>query len=157
SWGSEVAKVGDSELRQVGKNGGKRGRGIADESEANVVNVGPFAMRGNTLRDGGRYFFAGQSFQNLGFSEIGIVEDDWKNLSVAFGEKSACDAGWTAASQGDFLSERELWEAGEDLLFGVALEFGVDGGREGELYEVHQIEIAQKAEADEARSASVES
>jgi hypothetical protein len=69
------------------------------------------------LRDGVRYacgeIFACERLKDLRFGEIGIVENDRKNLRMAFGEKRACDSAGTTTGKRDFLTEGKLREARE--------------------------------------------
>ena len=93
------------------------------------------------LRDGvgdaGRKTFARECFEDLRFGEIGVVEDDGKYLRMAFGEKRASDSAGTATCERNFLTERKLREAREQLSFGDALEFGQNTDGQSELYEIH--------------------
>lgn len=82
----------------------------------------------------------------MGFSEIGVIEDDGENLRVAFGEERAGDSAGAATGERDFLAERKLREAGEKLLFGDTFQLGGHADGQGELGEIHQIEIFDEAE-----------
>src|SRR5215471_3038415 len=124
AWSSEVAEIRNRKVRQISKNCGKRCRRLAEKCDPNIVRDGPLAMMNDGRNDWGRKLLARESFQDLRFGQIRIIEDNGKNLRVAFRKKRARDARGTAPRQGDFLAERNLWKAREQLLLGVALEFG---------------------------------
>src|SRR2546429_1738119 len=84
--GSKFAKVGDGELWQVRKNGGQRCVGLAKQSDSNVVGDGPFAVLNDCWNYCGWQLFAGKSFQDLRFGEIGIVENHGEHLRMTFCE-----------------------------------------------------------------------
>ena len=107
-------------------------------------------MLGDGVAYGGRKFFASQGFQDLGFGEIGVVEHDRENLWMAFGKERAGDSAGTTTSERDFLAERQLCEACEELAFGHALEFGLRADRQGQLREIHQVEVSDEAHADQS-------
>jgi len=153
---AEFAKVRDGEFRKNGKNGGERGGGLANEGEAHVVSLRPLFVLGDGFDDAGRELGTRERLEDVGFAEICVVEDDGEDWRVAFGEESAGDTAGAAASERDFLAERKLREAGDELFFGVAFEFGESAGSESELDEIHEIEIAKEAKADEARSVGME-
>src|SRR5690349_25145740 len=70
---------------------------------------------------------------------------------MAFGQQSAGNSRRAASRQRDFLAKRNLRKAREELLFGIALQLGGDGGRKRELDEIHQIEVADETQCDKAR------
>ncbi len=72
---------------------------------------------------------------------------------MAFGEQRSRYTCGAAPRQGDFLAEGKLRQAREDLLLRVTLKLRRDCGREGKLHKIHEVEIAQKPQADEARGA----
>ena len=113
-------------------------------------------MLGDGVRNGERNLFAGEGFENLGFGEVSVVEDDGKNLWVTFGEEGAGDPGGAAAGERDFLAERKLSEAGEELFFGHAFEFGRRAYGQCQLGEIHQVEVFDEAHAGEARRVRME-
>ena len=98
------------------------------------------------VNDSGRKFFSGERFEDLGFGQVGVVENDGENLRMAFGEERACDSSRAATGERDFLAERKLREPGEELLFGDALEFGGHADGQRELSEIHQVKIFDEAE-----------
>ena len=152
----EFAKIRNGEMRQEGEDSGERRVGIADEREAHIVGLRPFAMIGDRLDDAEGSLFARQSFQNLGFREEGIIESNGEDVRVAFSNERARNARRAAASEGNFLAEGQLREARYDLVFGNALEFrGGDGGKR-ELNEIHEVDIANQTQANEARRAGME-
>ena len=150
---SEVAEIGNRKVRQISKNCGKGCRRLAEKCDPNIVRDGPLAMMNDGRNDWSRKLLARESFQDLRFGQIRIIEDNGKNLRVAFRKKRARDARGTAPRQGDFLAERNLWKAREQLLLGVALEFGGYRRRKSKLNQVHQIEVADQAECYEAWTA----
>jgi hypothetical protein len=147
---NELTEVGDGQFGQVGKDGGQGRGAVAYQSQSNIVGMGPLGMLSDGLNDGGRNLFAGKSFQDLRFGEMRIVENDGEGLRMAFREKSSGDAGGPATGQRDFLAKRELGQAGRELIFRVALQIGRDAGCERELDEIHEIEIAQQAQGNQA-------
>src|SRR6266704_5549841 len=105
----------------------------------------------------GGKLFARERLQNLRFREIRIVEDDRDDVRVAFGEEGACDAGGSAARQRNFLAERQLWQAPEQLILGVELQLRGYSRRKRDLNEIHQIKITEKPQADQTRRARMKS
>ena len=75
---------------------------------------------------------------------------------MAFGDERAGDACRAAASEGNFLAERQLREARYDLVFGNALEFRRGDGGKRELDKIHEVDIADQTQAGEARRAGME-
>ncbi len=116
----------------------------------------PLAVIRNGKDDGLGQIIAPENFQDLGFREAGIVESDFENLRVTGGDQGAGNTRGAAAGEGNSLPQRQLWEARDDVFLGVALEFGGSAGRQRKLYEVHQVEVAQQAKADEARGSGME-
>jgi len=111
----------------------------------------PFAVIGDGENDDLGQFVVPQDFQNLRFGEAGIVESDFENLCVARGDQGSGDARGAAAGKSNSLPQRQLRQARDDVLLGVALEFGGSRRRQRILNEVHQVEVAQKAQANHAR------
>jgi hypothetical protein len=154
--GGEFTQVGNGELGEVGEDGCERGVGVADERQADVVGAGPFAVLSDGQDYVGRKIVAGEDFQDLGFGEMGVIEHDGEDLRMAFGQERSRDAGRSAASESDFLTERKMREAGEELFFGDASQVGGRARTEGELGQVHQVKFADEAEAGKSRRAGVE-
>ncbi len=95
--GSEFAKIGNCEMRQEGEDGGKRRIGIANQGEAHIVGLRPFAVVGDGLDHAERGFFARERFEDLGFRQEGIIQSNGEHIGVAFGDERAGNAGRTAA------------------------------------------------------------
>jgi hypothetical protein len=146
----EFAEVAESDVREEREDHGQRGARMADNGDAHVIEDGPAAMTGGGDDDRFGKFIAGERFEEMAFVQVGIIEDDFKNAGMAFGEKRGGEAAGAAARQSYFLPQRQLREACEELLFGFDLEFGFGGDGEGELDKIHEIEIAEQAQADEA-------
>ncbi len=147
----ELLQVVDGEMGKERKNGGQRGSGMADQSEANVVGKRPFAMPRNGSDDGWRDLAAREHAQDLRFVQKRIVERNAEDLRVAFGEERAGHARRAAPRQRDLLPQRKLRKTGQQLLFGQALQLGSDAGKKCYLREIHEEEIAQQTLADKAR------
>src|SRR6266851_375080 len=147
----QFAEVENGELWQVGKNCRKRRGRLAKKSNSNVVGDGPLAM----MNDGRNYsdgqFSSGESLQDLRLGEVGIVENHGEHLRMALREQGAGNARRASTRQRNFLAERDLPKAGEQLLLGVAFQLGGDGGRKRELHQIHQIKVTDQAESCEAR------
>ncbi len=109
--GAQIAEVVLVYVRKEGEDGGEGCAWGSNEGEADAVDAGPAAVVGDGVRNGERNFFAGECFEDLGFGEVGVIEDDRKNLWMAFGEESASDSGRAATGERDFLAERKLGEA----------------------------------------------
>jgi hypothetical protein len=149
---SQFAQIHHGQLREITKHNGERRGGVADESEAHVVMLRPFAVIGDRENNDLGQFIVPEDFQNLGFREAGIVEGDFENLGVAGGDQGPCDTGGAATGEGNSLAQGQLGETRDDVFLGVALEFGGNRGRQRKLHEVHEVEITQEAETNEARS-----
>jgi hypothetical protein len=54
----------------------------------------------------------------LRFSEVRIVENDGKDLRMALGQERARNPRWAAASESEFLTQRKLSNASDELIFG---------------------------------------
>jgi hypothetical protein len=147
----EHAKIRYGEVGQESKHSRQWRIRIAHKREAHIVGQGPFAVTGDGLHDTKRSFLAGQGLEHLGFRQEGIIEGDGHDLRVAFRNERTGNVRGSAASESNLLSQGQLREARNDLGFGEALEFGGGGGRESELDEIHEIDVAQQAEGDEAR------
>src|SRR5438046_54680 len=80
--------------------------------------------------------FARERPQNLRFREVRIVEDYRDDVRVAFGEQSARHARRAAARQRNFLAERQLWQAPEQLILGVELQLRGYSRRKRDLHEI---------------------
>ncbi len=76
---------------------------MTDESEADIVGAGPFAVLGNGANHIGREFFAREDLEDLCFGEIGIVQNYGEHLSVAFREERAGDARGPTPREGNLL------------------------------------------------------
>jgi hypothetical protein len=107
----EFAEVGDGEFGKIGEDGRERGAGMADEREADVIALRPLAVVRDRLDYADGEAVEREGFQDLGFVEIGIVEDNGENLRMTLGEESAGYASRAAAGECELLSERELREA----------------------------------------------
>lgn len=124
---------------------------MADKRQADIVSNGPLTMLGNRRDHRHRYLLSGQGFQDLCLIHVRIVEDDRNDLLMAFDQKRSRDAGRTAAGESNFLAEGELRQPREQLILGVKFQFRGNTGRKRDLHQVHQIEIAQEAQADQTQ------
>ena len=152
----EFAQIDHGELRQITEDNCERRGRVAHQSQAHVVVLRPFTVIGDGEDDHLREIVAPEDFQDLRFGEAGIVESEFENLGVAGGDQGAGNAGGTAAGESDSLSQGQLGQARDDVLLGVALEFGGSRGRQRILHEVHEVEIPQQAQTNQARSAWME-
>ena len=59
---------------------------MTNESKTHVIGAGPFAVVNDGVNDFRVDLFARQNFENLGFGEMRIIEDDGKDLRAAFRE-----------------------------------------------------------------------
>src|SRR5690348_3084393 len=100
----KFAKVGNGELWQVGKNGGQWHGRLAQKRDADVVGDGPFAV----MNDGGNHgrgkFFSRESFQDLRFRQMEVVENDGDNLRMALRQQRSGNSRRATARQSDFLA-----------------------------------------------------
>src|SRR5260370_33637379 len=129
---------------------------MTDEREAHVVGVRPLAMLRDGLDDAKGKAVARQGFQNLRFGELQIVQHDGENLRVPLGEERAGRASGAAAAERDLLSQGKLRKARDQLSFGIDLQLGGSAGKQWELHQSHEIELANQAETREARCSRVE-
>lgn len=96
--------------------------------------------------------FSREHLQDLRFGEKSVVEDHVDQLFVALGEKRAGDARWPAPRQGEFLAERKLRKACDQLILGVAFQLRGGTGKKSELHQVHEIKLPEQTQAGEARA-----
>jgi hypothetical protein len=94
---------------------------MPDKSKPHVVEEGPFVVANDAVNDVSVEFFARQDFEDLRFSEVRIIEDDGKDLRMALAQERARNPGGAAAGESDFLAERKLGQASDDLIFGETL------------------------------------
>jgi len=85
------------------------------------------------VNDGRNYghgkLFAGERSQDCASVMYGLSRTIEINLSVTFGEQRAGHARRAATRQCDFLPERKLRQACEQLIFGVALQLRGNPGQ----------------------------
>jgi len=147
----EFAKIRYGKVGQKGEHGRQGRRGIAYKREAHIVSLRPFAMTGDGLHDAKGGFLARQGLEHLGFREEGIIKGDGQDIWVAFRDKCAGNVRGASARESNLLAQGQLGEARDDLGFGEAFEFHGGSRREGELDEIHEVDIAQQAHCDEPR------
>ena len=63
---------------------------------------------------------------------------------MAFGDEGPGNSGGAASGEGNLLTEGQLREARDDLVLGNALEFHGNGRRKSELYEIHEVNVANQ-------------
>src|SRR5208337_5242191 len=97
-------------------------------------------------------FSSARALSTCDFREEGIIEGDRQDIRMAFRYECAGNVRGSAASESNPLAQWQLREARNDLGFGEAFELRGGGGREGELYKIHEVDVAQQAQTGEARS-----
>ncbi len=109
-------------------------------------------MRGNGLNDTRRKLHVGQRLQNLGFGKKGIVQRDGRNLGMPLRQEGARHTRRCAPRQRQLLAQRQLSQARDQDVFRETLQASLCCRQQGELHEVHQVELTNHADEDNPRN-----
>src|SRR3989442_4973106 len=124
---------------------------MARQSHANIVKVRPLPVTGNRGHHCGGQFFLREHLEHLRLRRQRLIEREAHDWRVPSAYQPTSYSRRAAASQGQPLSQRQLWQPPQDQLFGQSPQLRRNRREQAELHQIHQEKLARQAHGHQPR------